>query len=269
MDKTLRIWDTNEMCVVENFKMSTPIYTHDLAKAIKHTLTAVGTKDGIVTICDMNSGSSSHILKRHKKPVMTVQWSPSDEYTLATGSQDNQILFWDIRKARCPLVSLDQHNGSQGKNSTAHNGYVLGLQFTTDGLFLISSGSDQRLRLWDVSSTSNMLINYGRIPHSFKNQTHHFSLTPPSLSFTPHLLVPSHSDVSIYELFTGKTVSKLKGHYSSVTSIDVNSNDIEVYTGSTDNTVLIWTPVNSIELNTESKLSRQSVIYNDTWSDED
>ena len=83
---------------------------------------------------------------------------------------------------------------------------------------------------------------YGR---PFKNQTHHFTLTPPSLSFTPHLLVPSHSDISIYELFTGRTVSKLKGHYSSVTCIDVNTNDIEVYTGSTDNTVLIWTPLNN------------------------
>ena len=97
--------------------MSTPVYTHDMAKALKHTLTAgeretererervrirerengihlkqfllilliVGTQDGLVTICDINSGSSSHILKRHKKPVMCLQWSPSEEYMLATG----------------------------------------------------------------------------------------------------------------------------------------------------------------------------------------
>ena len=103
--------------MVEQFKMSTPVYTHDMAKALKHTLTAgererererekelelekreslifkqsllilliVGTQDGLVTICDINSGSSSHILKRHKKPVMCLQWSPSEEYMLATG----------------------------------------------------------------------------------------------------------------------------------------------------------------------------------------
>ena len=33
-----------------------------------------------------------------------------------------------------------------------------------------------------------------------------------------------------------------------MTCIDVNASDIEVYTGSTDNTVLIWTPLNSIEV---------------------
>ena len=44
-------------------------------------------------------------------------------------------------------------------DSTAHNGYVSGIQFTSDGLFLVSSGSDQRIKLWDVSSGCNMLVS--------------------------------------------------------------------------------------------------------------
>ena len=154
--------------------------------------------------------------------------------SLSPLSQDNQILFWDIRKTKSPLLSLDQHNGSQGSSkrpiipytnthqvvlpimlwqqqrycilhnwlcsiqslkqyqhnfynleciyiylaytqwlinlsfinppslsldSMAHNGYVCGIQFTSDGLFLVSSGSDQRIKLWDVSSGCNMLVS--------------------------------------------------------------------------------------------------------------
>ena len=94
------------------------------------------------------------------------------------------------------------------------------------------------------ASVVSTYLNYGPMVDHLKTRlTTSLSLLP--LSFTPHLLVPSHSDISIYELFTGRTVSKLKGHYSSVTCIDVNTNDIEVYTGSTDNTVLVWTPLNN------------------------
>lgn len=42
---------------------------------------------------------------------------------------------------------------------TAHNGFVSGLHFTSDGLFLVSSGTDERVRLWDAFSGTNMLVS--------------------------------------------------------------------------------------------------------------
>lgn len=41
---------------------------------------------------------------------------------------------------------------------TAHNGDVNGLGFTDDGLFLLSFGADDRLRLWDIASGKNTLV---------------------------------------------------------------------------------------------------------------
>lgn len=35
---------------------------------------------------------------------------------------------------------------------TAHNGYVNGLCFTEDGLMLLSTGKDHRIRAWDAQS---------------------------------------------------------------------------------------------------------------------
>lgn len=47
---------------------------------------------------------------------------------------------------------MDQDNGRNHANvekTTAHNGYVHSLSFTSDGLFLISVGTDSRMRLWN------------------------------------------------------------------------------------------------------------------------
>ena len=84
-------------------------------------------------------------------------------------------------------------------------------------------------------------INYGRVRHDFKFQTHPLSLTPSSLSLSPFLLVPCQLDVVVFELFSGKLVKKLDGgHYNMVTCCAVKPNDFEVYTGSSDKGIVVW-----------------------------
>ena len=39
-DKMVRIWDTNELCVVEKIKFSGPVYTHSMASSESHCLIA-------------------------------------------------------------------------------------------------------------------------------------------------------------------------------------------------------------------------------------
>ena len=42
--------------------------------------------------------------------------------------------------------------------SVAHNGRVNGLQFTPDGLHLITFATDDRVRLWDLSTFEIMKV---------------------------------------------------------------------------------------------------------------
>ncbi|KAL8154051.1 hypothetical protein V2J09_011811 [Rumex salicifolius] len=44
--------------------------------------------------------------------------------------------------------------------ATAHYGAVTGLKVTEDGMYLLSAGSDSRVRLWDIESGCNTLVNY-------------------------------------------------------------------------------------------------------------
>lgn len=46
----------------------------------------------------------------HREAVWAVEWSPSNEYLLATGSLDKSVRVWDIRRSNSCLLVLDQHN---------------------------------------------------------------------------------------------------------------------------------------------------------------
>lgn len=115
---------------------------------------------------------------------------------LSVLSEDNRILMWDIRRASGPLATFDQHNGanrsvsSSGKSKpeectrvcvhvctcvhmcvrqsnlslvpcpvvTAHSGIVTGVRYTHDGLFVVSCGSDDRVKLWDGTTGRNTMV---------------------------------------------------------------------------------------------------------------
>lgn len=44
--------------------------------------------------------------------------------------------------------------------NTAHNGRVNGLCYTSDGLHLLTVGTDDRMRLWNSSTGENTLVSY-------------------------------------------------------------------------------------------------------------
>lgn len=169
----------------------------------------VATTANQVFLADLRTGSTSHELRSHKSSVLSVMWSPYQEYQLASGSMDNRLLLWDVRASRSCLFSMDQHNGRNNPNieqTTAHNGYVHGLSFTADGLFLISVGTDGRMRLWNAQTGNtvnilffllnqksalelgrNEMVNYGKISMESKKGTRFdvSSDTDPRLIFVP------------------------------------------------------------------------------------
>lgn len=273
VDKAVRVWDTNEMVAVEQFKFTEPIYTHAMASASAHCLMAVGGRECKVTLCDISSGSATHILRSHRLPVMSLAWSPSNEHLLATGSQDNQILFWDVRKSSGPLLCLDQHNGDGSSHSaavvSAHSGYVNALCFSSDGLFLVSFGTDNQLRLWDTCSGKNTLINYGRVVNAVSQQSCQLAITPHLTTLQPVLCVPSNSDIILFELLTGHKLKKLQGHFATVSCVSTHHLQQELYSGGADSNILAWTPPSLDARQKSLSRMRTGAAYEDSWSSDD
>ncbi|XP_071485001.1 DNA excision repair protein ERCC-8-like [Diadema antillarum] len=244
MDMTLKVWDTNALVPAERFVLRKPVYCHHMSPvANKHCLIAVGTSNPQATLCDLKSGSATHILKGHDASVLCVRWSSKHEFLLATGSQDNKILLWDIRQAKGNLMALDQHNGEAIKGSsavnTAHSGHVNGLCFTENGLYLVSCGTDNRVRLWDATTGKNTLINYGKVTNDSRKCVK-ISVShgvQPDVAF-----VPNSSDILMFDLLSGEVDNTMKGHYNNVNCTTFHPLFQEVYSGGNDSNILIWEP---------------------------
>ncbi|GLH12654.1 Protein will die slowly [Gryllus bimaculatus] len=285
MDKKLKIWDANCLKPAEQICLEGRIFQHHMSPiGSKQCLVAVASSASEVILVDLKSGCYSHELRGHSGSVLTCRWSPREENIVATGSCDNKVILWDVRSSKCflksfCLYSTDNQSGSQ-LTSTAHDGYVNGLCFTADGLFLLSYGTDNRLQLWDAYTGENQMVNYGDIPNRTKKCVQ-FAVsvnTNPILAY-----VPSEGNIFVFELHTGLKVKTLLGHYSSVNGCIYHPFLQEVYSAGNDRNILLWSADTQgliYDEHTKSQVpvksdSLRSVYYKknvtlDTWSsDED
>ncbi|XP_020088188.1 DNA excision repair protein ERCC-8-like isoform X4 [Ananas comosus] len=309
-DHHVKVWDTNMIQVVMDFKMPGKVYGTAMSSiATAHMLIATGSADVQVRLCDIASGAFTHTLSGHRDGVMSLEWSTSSEWILMTGGCDGAIRFWDIRRAGCFCV-LDQSRSqlgrrppfsqgtpkrvledfiastvSTGKSSfektpvsqkrmpvgngkkqlttsrknqnvsggpstqrlhpgmssshnraTAHYGAVTGLRATSDGMYLLSSGSDSRLRLWDIESGCNTLVNFEAMRLQTSKAIQLAAFQDSSLVF-----VPSMASVK----------------------------DQELYTGSNDRQILVWSPsIPAVTVMEEDDKKGQTLSTDrDNWSD--
>lgn len=279
VDQTLRVWDTNALQVVEKFRLEGIVYHHQMpVNARKHCLVATACEDSRVYLCDLKSGSAIHILKGHTKAVVSVAWSPRNEYFLATGSRDSKVLLWDVRKAVGSILSLDQHNGKGGSRSsainTAHNGHVNGISFSPDGLHLLTYGTDDRLRLWDTFTGKNTLVNFGHVHNPSRKA---IKLCQSTGTSNQVAFVPSGSNIEVYEVVTGKHITTLGAHYNNVNCCTFHRHFQALFSGSNDTCLLVWLPemnkamdvkVTSTMAKTETAVNGNNP-YQDSWSSDE
>ncbi|KAI9090467.1 WD40-repeat-containing domain protein, partial [Phlyctochytrium arcticum] len=249
MDGELKVWDTNVFKSVTTFAIGSHVYVHEHSPiSLNHSLIATGTMEAPVRLCDLRSGAYVQVLSGHRGAVLSVKWSPRDEYLLASGSADHGIRLWDVRKARTCLLSLDQHNTNTASiprhgSVSAHNGSVNGLAFTSDGLHLVSTGHDETIRLWDVFAGKNALVNYG--PH-VRNRVDHVLqpvISPLNATETPLIFHPSDNrQILAFNLWTGKLEMRLRRHAGRVSCVALrdNANSFELYSGGNDHEILCW-----------------------------
>ncbi|XP_048226877.1 WD repeat-containing protein ATCSA-1 isoform X2 [Ricinus communis] len=104
--------------------------------------------------------------------------------------------------------------------ATAHYGAVTGLKITEDGMYLLSAGSDSRMRLWDLESGCNTLVNFETVRLQTSKAIQLATTQDSSLVF-----VPCMTAVKAFDLWSGMTSMTFRGHYEYVNCCWYSSQD--------------------------------------------
>lgn len=104
-------------------------------------LVAVGTHKGFVQVWDVSTNKRINTLEGHTARVGALAWNGD---ILSSGSRDRHIIQRDIRT---PCIVPE-------RRLVGHRQEVCGLKWSPDNQHLASGGNDNRLYVWNLSSTS-------------------------------------------------------------------------------------------------------------------
>lgn len=272
-DHSLKLYSSETLECSASFDLSSVVYSHALSPIASHLLVACATQHPAVRLVDLRSGANTHSLAGHSGAVLTVAWHPKREHVLASGGSDGLVRLWDVRRSASSLGVLDMDDSigllpsgnthmRPRERGKAHSGAVNGLTWDSEGTYLASCGHDEKIRLWDGINGANTLTNFGP---AVKNA--HTSSLLPLISPTPltgpgkeMLIYPNPRELLVYEMHTGKLVTRLRtpSHASSHTVVNAGSgtrnvinrttslawraHNVELYSAHSDGTIRCWKP---------------------------
>jgi len=133
---------------------------------------------------------------------------------------------------------VEGHGGLREEVVRSHQGACTSVTPTPDGLHWLTSGTDDRLRLWDALDWHHWLVAYP--------ETRNKSVRGRQCAVTADgaaVFHPSGSVIQVFEVSTGCLLNQLQnGHLSSVNALAWNPNLEELYSGGNDGQILTWAP---------------------------
>lgn len=285
-DHTLKIYATETLTLSASFDLNSVVYSHALSPIADHLLVACATQHPTVRLVDLRSGANAHSLAGHQGAVLSVAWSPRDEYVLASGGSDGTVRLWDIRRSVGSLGVLDMDDSvgvggedGRGKNARtrnhgkAHIGACNGVVWTEDGRHLVTAGHDERVRVWDIGTGANALSHFGPTIKNTHLSTLLPLLAPGHVSGSQVMLYPNEKEILMFDLFEGTLLKRLRAPgvavaqasgsagqrniRNKVTSLGWRTGDVEMYSAHSDGLIRAWKPRTKEEIQVEKDEAEQ------------
>ncbi|XP_043702698.1 protein SPA1-RELATED 4-like isoform X2 [Telopea speciosissima] len=145
-DGIVQVWDvTRGQVFTEMREHEKRVWSVDFSLA-DPTKLASGSDDGSVKLWSINQRGSVSTIKT-KANICCVQFPPDSAHSVAIGSADHKIYYYDLRSIRVPLYTLVGHSKTVS--------YVKFVDSTT----LVSASTDNTLKLWDLSTCMSRVLD--------------------------------------------------------------------------------------------------------------
>ena len=276
-DRTVKVFSSETLQISASFDLGSVVYSHAISTVASHLLVACATQHAAVRLADLRSGSCAHTLSGHSGSLLAVSWHPMNENVLVSGGTDGTIRVWDVRRSVSNVAVLDMDDnigivGYDGRGTgarrrergKAHTGSVNGLVWTDDGRHLVSTGHDERMRVWDMNSGANTLANFGPALKNAKDTAMYPLLAPSRLSPPGKEVVyfPNPRQILGFDLHSGSLLTRLRVERSEstgantqakTTSLAWRAHAIELYSAHLDGTIRRWCPRTPEDVAVESE----------------
>ncbi|KAL3812318.1 hypothetical protein ACJIZ3_013586 [Penstemon smallii] len=232
--------------------------------------------DGAIRFWDIRRAGCFRVLDQShsqfgRRPPLLVRPSTNKKSSSAGQSSCAKVraphkkLNGNALKSQVKTAKQRLHPGmiSSLDRATGHYGVITGLKVTDDGMYLLSAGSDSRLRLWDIESGCNTLVNFETTRLQSSKSIQMALSQDSALAF-----VPCMTTAKAFDMWSGQTRWTFRGHYENINCCWYNALDQELYTAGNDRQILVWSPskLNFDEVD-EWRNGQAAVTDQDNWSD--
>lgn len=181
---------------------------------------AAAEESGYIFIFD-NTGISPVILDTINTGTgITFSTSISpDNSKVAVGAANGKLFIYSIS------------DGTLLNEITAHQSWVLSVNYSPNGNYIVTGGSDSKVKIWD----SNGTLIYTCSGHT--GQVTNVKVSPDN-----NYVISSSKDdkIKIWDINTGLLVRTLAGHTKDVNGIDLSPDGSKIVSASSDSTSKIW-----------------------------
>lgn len=228
-----------------------------------------GANDGCLYIYDRESNQRSLRIDAHDDDVNAVSYADNSSHILFSGADDGLVKAWDRRTLREdrpePIATLAGHADG-----------ITFIDTKGDGRYLISNSKDQTIKLWDIRKVSSKeaieatrktvakqrwdyrwqrapsyVTKMKKLPGDSSLMTyigHSIRHTLIRARFSPEFTTGQRyiytgcatGNLVVYDLLTGKIVSKLNGHRACVRDVSWHPYENILVSTSWDGTVGKW-----------------------------
>uniref|UniRef100_A0A7S1B0Q9 Uncharacterized protein n=1 Tax=Noctiluca scintillans TaxID=2966 RepID=A0A7S1B0Q9_NOCSC len=226
-DKSLCVWDPESGKRLKKLNGHTAIVNSMQCTRRGSPFLVSGGDDGTTKLWDLRVRRCVYTFE-HQYQILAVSFDDQSE-RIFSGSLDNTILIYDMRKREAEPEVLEGHTDS-----------ITGIDVSENGNFLASNSMDNSVRIWDIRPFAP---GRNRFMRSLKGAVHNFekNLLRVRWSAKDAMLAAGSADqnVNIWDMRLLQLAYKLPGHTGSVNEICFHPKEPIIASASSDRLVFM------------------------------